>query len=249
MIKHTKFVLVLKEQLKNEFSVHDRKGVYAYTQKIMAYNSNKIEGSALSSEQVASLFDTGTFVGEAGEIIRAKDIEETTGHFKMFNEIIKSLDKPLTIEMIKAYHFQLKAGVFEDYANGYPIGEFKKYKNHVSDIETELPENVPNKVAELIYKYEKSDKTLKDIAVFHTEYEHIHPFQDGNGRTGRAIIVKQCLDANIIPIIIRDDEKLLYYRVIHQAQTENNYDKLLAFFENEQEKYYQNVKDYICRQL
>ena len=58
-------------------------------------------------------------------------------------------------------------------------------------------------------------------------------------------MVKQCLDANIIPVIIRDDEKLLYYRALHQAQTENNYDKLLAFFENEQEKYYQNVKDYI----
>lgn len=68
---------------------------------------------------------------------------------------------------------------------------------------------------------------------------------DGNGRTGRAIMLKQCLDANIIPIIIRDDEKLLYYRALHQAQTENMYDKLLVFFENEQEKYYQNVKDYI----
>ena len=245
MNKHINFVLALKEQLKNEFSVHDRKGVYAYTQKIMAYNSNRIEGSTLTSEQTASLFDTGSLVGDSDEIYRAKDIEEMTGHFKMFNEVIKSLDKPLTIEMIKSYHFQLKAGVFEDYANGYPIGEFKKYKNHVSDIETELPENIPDRIAELIHKYEKSDKTLKDIAAFHADYEHIHPFQDGNGRTGRAIMVKQCLDANIIPVIIRDDEKLLYYRALHQAQTENNYDKLLAFFENEQEKYYQNVKDYI----
>lgn len=245
MNKNSNFVLILKKQLKKEFSVHDRKGVYAYTQKIMAYNSNRIEGSTLTSEQTASLFDTGSLVGDSNEIYRAKDIEEMTGHFKMFNEVIKSLDKPLTIEMIKSFHFQLKAGVFEDYANGYPVGEFKKYKNHVSDIETELPENIPDKIAELIYKYEKSDKTLKDIVVFHAEYEHIHPFQDGNGRTGRAIMLKQCLDANIIPIIIRDDEKLLYYRALHQAQTENMYDKLLVFFENEQEKYYQNVKDYI----
>jgi Fic family protein len=245
MNKNSNFVLILKKQLKKEFSVHDRKGVYAYTQKIMAYNSNRIEGSTLTSEQTASLFDTGSLVGDSNEIYRAKDIEEMTGHFKMFNEVIKSLDKPLTIEMIKSFHFQLKAGVFEDYANGYPVGEFKKYKNHVSDIETELPENIPDKIAELIHKYEKSDKTLKDIVVFHAEYEHIHPFQDGNGRTGRAIMLKQCLDANIIPIIIRDDEKLLYYRALHQAQTENMYDKLLVFFENEQEKYYQNVKDYI----
>ena len=40
-------------------------------------------------------------------------------------------------------------------------------------------------------------------------------------------------------------KNFLYYRALHQAQTENMYDKLLVFFENEQEKYYQNVKDYI----
>lgn len=245
MNKNINFVLALKERLKKEFSVQDRKGVYAYTQKIMAYNSNRIEGSTLTSEQTASLFDTGSLVGDSNEIYRAKDIEEMTGHFKMFNEVIKSLDKPLTIEMIKLYHFQLKAGVFEDYANGYPVGEFKKYKTHVSDIETELPKNIPARVSELVHNYEKSDKTIKDIARFHAEYEHIHPFQDGNGRTGRAIMLKQCLDANIIPVIIRDDEKLLYYRALHQAQTENVYDKLLAFFENEQEKCYQSVEDYI----
>ena len=93
--------------------------------------------------------------------------------------------------------------------------------------------------------YESSSKTLKDIAIFHANYEHIHPFQDGNGRTGRAIMLKQCLDSNIMPIIIRDDEKLLYYRALHQAQTENDYSKLLLFFQNEQEKYYQSVKGYI----
>ena len=48
MNKNSNFVLILKKQLKKEFSVHDRKGVYAYTQKIMAYNSNRIEGSTLT---------------------------------------------------------------------------------------------------------------------------------------------------------------------------------------------------------
>ena len=196
MNKNSNFVLILKKQLKKEFSVHDRKGVYAYTQKIMAYNSNRIEGSTLTSEQTASLFDTGSLVGDSNEIYRAKDIEEMTGHFKMFNEVIKSLDKPLTIEMIKSFHFQLKAGVFEDYANGYPVGEFKKYKNHVSDIETELPENIPDKIAELIHKYEKSDKTLKDIVVFHAEYERTHaPQQASRTNVSRSEMVQRQLQA------------------------------------------------------
>lgn len=58
----------------------------------MAYNSNKIEGSTLTSEQTASLFDTGTLYANEESFYRAKDIEEMNGHFKMFNEVLKTLD-------------------------------------------------------------------------------------------------------------------------------------------------------------
>lgn len=64
----------------------------------MAYNSNKIEGSTLTSEQTASLFDTGTLYANEESFYRAKDIEEMNGHFKMFNEVLKTLDVPLTSE-------------------------------------------------------------------------------------------------------------------------------------------------------
>ena len=100
------FVQQLKTQMVNEFAKQDRKGVYAFTQKCMAYNSNKIEGSTLTSEQTASLFDTGTVISDGDFVFRAKDIEEMNGHFKMFNEVLKNLDKPLTPEMIKAFHCQ-----------------------------------------------------------------------------------------------------------------------------------------------
>lgn len=239
------FVKQLKKQLADEFRRGDRKGVYAFTQKSMAYNSNKIEGSTLTSEQTASLFDTGTMISENGFVCRAKDVEEMTGHFKMFNEVIKSLDKPLTAEMIKLFHYQLKAGVFEDYANGYPVGEFKNRANHVSDIETELPQNIPERITELIGKYNNSSRELADIAMFHTEYERIHPFQDGNGRTGRAIILKQCLDSNIVPVIISDDDKLRYYHALHTAQVNGDIEGLIVFFKEEQTRYYEQIKRYV----
>ena len=53
----------------------DRSGVYAYTQRVMAYNSNKIEGSTLTPEQTASLFDNGT-LPRSDDYYRAKDVEE-----------------------------------------------------------------------------------------------------------------------------------------------------------------------------
>lgn len=239
------FVKALKIQILQEFHIQDRKGIYAYTQKNMAYNSNRIEGSTLTSEQTASLFDTGTIMTDGEFMFRAKDVEEMTGHFKMFNEVLKNLDKPLTSEMIKRFHYQLKTGVFEDYANGYPIGEFKTRANQVSDIVTELPQNIPNRINALLEWYNGSKQELSDIAKFHAEYERIHPFQDGNGRTGRAIILKQCLDSNIVPVIITNDDKIEYYHSLHIAQVDNNYEKLMDFFKREQEKYYQHAKHFV----
>ncbi len=240
------FVLQLKKQLITEFERKDKKGVYALTQKSMAYNSNKIEGSTLTSEQTASLFDTGTIVSEDNSVYRAKDIEEMTGHFKMFNEVIKSLEQPLSSDMIKKFHYQLKIGVFEDYANGYPIGEFKNRANQVSDITTELPQNIPGRIDELVSSYNCGNKELVDIVRFHAEYEHIHPFQDGNGRTGRAIIFKQCLDSNILPVVIFDTDKIRYYHALHAAQIEKDYEKLLSFFEDQQSKYFEKIKPFVA---
>lgn len=239
------FVSLLKQQLLKEFKIQDRKGIYAFTQKNMAYNSNKIEGSTLTSEQTASLFDTGNLYSDKESFYRAKDIEEMNGHFKMFNEVLKTLDKPLSSEIIKAYHFQLKTGVFEDYANGYPVGEYKNRANQVSDLVTELPENIPARIDNLILEFNSSPQELSDIAKFHAEYELIHPFQDGNGRTGRAIILKQCLDANIVPIIITNDDKMKYYNALHAAQVDNDYNKLIKFFEDEQAKYFESAIRYI----
>lgn len=239
----------ISEQIKNiilkEFRNQEKKGLYSATQKIMAYNSNRIEGSTLTSEQTASLFDTGTLVSNGIEVYKAKDIEEMNGHFKMFNEMLKTLDKPLSSKLIKQYHYQLKSGVFEDLANGYPIGEYKNKVNIVSDIKTSSPKEVPQKIQTIIDKFNNSDKTIEDIAKFHAKYEHIHPFQDGNGRTGRMIIVKQCLENGLIPVIIKDNDKLLYYRALHLAQVEENYTELINFFINSQKEYFNYIKDFL----
>ena len=80
--------------------------------------------------------------------------------------------------------------------------------------------------------------------MFHAEYENIHPFQDGNGRTGRAIIFKQCLDSNIVPVIIYNEDKHRYFHALHNAQTEGKYDMLPEFFKETQDKFYRQVKAY-----
>ena len=113
-----KFTEQVKKRLLIEFKRQDRSGVYGFTQRSMAYNSNRIEGSTLTERQTASLFETGSFYPDSeDDIFRAKDVEEMNGHFKMFNYMLKHLDEPVTEELIKGFHKSLKEGVFEDIAN------------------------------------------------------------------------------------------------------------------------------------
>ncbi|HBA37927.1 MAG TPA: Fic family protein, partial [Firmicutes bacterium] len=149
---YKEFVDILIERLKIEFKKQDRSGVYGETQRLLAFNSNRIEGSSLSYNQTASIFETGT-VSIENDIIRTKDIEEMNGHFLMFNNMLENYDSPLTEEMIKSFHYDLKYGVFEDKANGYPVGEYKNRGNRVSDIETSKPREVSQKIADLLSDY------------------------------------------------------------------------------------------------
>lgn len=239
------FVNCLIERLKIEFKKQDRNGVYGYTQRHLAFNSNKIEGSTLTPKQTNALFETGLLKTE-DTYIRAKDVEEATGHFIMFNEMVKTYDNDLTEELIKQYHFALKSGVFEDVANGYPIGEYKSRANIVANIKTTLPNEVEKEMQSLLSFYkEKKEIDLKELAKFHAKYENIHPFQDGNGRTGRIILYKECLKNNICPFIIEDTEKQEYYDCLNEAQTKENYEPLINLFKKEQEKYYQSIYDLI----
>lgn len=236
-MERSDFVASLVNRFQIEQRKNDRGGIYALTQRMLAYNSNKIEGSTLTEKQTASLFDTGTLSAE-DVLIRAKDVEEMTGHFMMFNEMLKTYDLPLSHELIKKYHYRLKSGVFEDIANGYPIGEYKSRRNMVSNITTALPEEVPFLMSELLEEYNnKSEHNLSDVARFHADFEKIHPFQDGNGRTGRIILFKECLKNGLIPFVIPDSRKVEYYHALNEAQTGNNFTRLMYFFSEEQEKY------------
>ncbi len=58
----------------------------------------------------------------------------------------------------------------------------------------------------------KLSVSIDDVIALHAEFEYIHPFQDGNGRVGRLIALKECLHHNIIPFIIEESRKHFYYR-------------------------------------
>ena len=238
----TEFIQFLLERFQIEWKRRDRSGIYGLTQRLLAYNSNKIEGSTLTEEQTASLFDTGT-LPKSDDYYRAKDVEEMNGHFLMFNKMLETIDQPLSQELIKQFHYELKSGVFEDRANGYAIGDYKKRPNIVGMYETVLPSKVPEEMGKLLSWYSSQDVTLKILAEFHVRYESIHPFQDGNGRTGRMIMFQESLkNPDILPFIVLDENRSQYIDGLKQYREEQKVDKLVSLMQKEAEEYYQQCK-------
>lgn len=225
-----------------ERNYNDRSGIYGFTQRGLAYNSNKIEGSTLTEDQTVALFEEG-FLPASDEVYRAKDIEEMNGHFLMFNHMLTTIDDVLSEDLIKEFHYELKAGVFEDRANGYAIGDYKKRANIVNNLNTVLPKDVAKEMGKLLDWYHSiNDKSLETIAMFHASYELIHPFQDGNGRTGRLIMFRECLANNICPFIIQNKNRSKYVTSLKKAQIENDVSDLVQYFETEQAEYLQQCQ-------
>ena len=235
---------ILSVSFITEMQRRDFSGIYALTQIKFGYNSNKIEGSTLTEEQTASLFDTGS-LPKSDDYYRAKDIEEMNGHFLMFNLMINTLDQELSEDLIKRFHYELKSGVFEDRANGYAIGDYKTRPNIICSNRTTLPKDVHTEMKNLLEWYNEQEKSLTTLAQFHTRYETIHPFQDGNGRIGRLILFRECLNNDIIPFIIEDKNRNEYIEALKTAR-DNDFSALVKLFQEEQKAYKEEI-DYFMQ--
>ncbi|MBE6115886.1 MAG: cell filamentation protein Fic [Erysipelotrichaceae bacterium] len=196
-------------------------GLYHELQVRMTYNSNHIEGSKLTEEQTRMIFETNTI---GAENIPVDDILETVHHFRAIDYVIDNAEENLTEEFIKHLHLIIKRDTLDSTLPWFMVGDYKRRVNAVGGRKTANPSEVPKKMKKLMEQYsETKEKTIENIIAFHAEFERIHPFQDGNGRVGRLIILKECLHYNVIPFIIEDSKKYFYYRGLDRWETENGY--------------------------
>ena len=215
-------VRTLLEVLRAERSAGIRGGIYHKIQIELTYNSNHIEGSRLTQDQTRYIFETNT-IG-AAESLRVDDIIETALHFRCIDEVIENATAQLSESFIKHLHSTLKSGTSDARKDWFCVGEYKKLPNEVGGRETTLPEDVATEMRALLADYNsKSSITLEDVIEFHVRFERIHPFQDGNGRIGRLIILKECLKHSIVPFIIEDKNKIFYYRGLAEWDNEKGY--------------------------
>jgi len=210
---------ILQEQKKDKYSG----GIYHKTQIDLTYNSNHIEGSRLTHDQTRYIFETNT-IGIEKEVLNVDDVIETANHFRCIDMIIDHARAALTEKFIKELHLILKSSTSDSRKDWFAVGDYKKIPNEVGGMDTALPEEVADKMKDLLAEYNgKEEKTLEDILDFHVKFERIHPFQDGNGRVGRLIMFKECLKYNIVPFIIEDNLKMFYYRGLKEWNNEKGY--------------------------
>lgn len=197
-------------------------GLYHELQVRMTYNSNHIEGSALSEDQTRLIFETNTL--DVGDGVSVDDVLETVHHFRAIDYVIDVAEEELSEEIIKELHFILKHDTKDSTLSWFAIGDYKKRANVVGGRQTSKPSQVQQHMRTLLEEYNsKEDVTIEDIVAFHAEFECIHPFQDGNGRVGRLVALKECLRYGVIPFIIEDAKKYYYYRGLSEWKNERGW--------------------------
>lgn len=132
----------------------------------------------------------------------------------------------ITVENIKALHADFMRGIYEN------AGFFStkiRVMGKLKGIQTTDPEDIDEEMHRWVYKAAKS-ATLEAIAKAHAYFILIHPFGDGNGRVGRALVVAQCLNARLMPPIFDGKNKAMYYAAMEYAMKHGRYAPLIRLF-------------------
>lgn len=205
-----------------------KNSIYYKLRHEFLYHSNKIEGSTFTTESLALLLDKNVVEGKH----TLDDVQETVNSSYVFDYIVDTINEKIDMRYIKYLHSMLKHNT-TDYERRFS-GVFKKIPNTILGTEVQLaqPYEVEYKLEELIsWYYQNKIVNLDVIAEFHFRFEMIHPFQDGNGRIGRFLMLKQLLENNLPLSIISWDTEELYRKSLAKCSI-GNYAPLVEYLKS-----------------
>ena len=172
------------------------------------YNSNAIENSTLTLDETERILLQQALARNVTvrEIFEARNLSRVVEYTRD-----KAVAGELTRELIVLLHQMLIGGIDDEIAGRFRrAGEYVRVGTHIAP----APERIELMMAAALHDYasDLDSYFLDKIALFHLQFETIHPFCDGNGRMGRVLINFQLYRLGLPPIIIRDKEKDLYYQ-------------------------------------
>lgn len=180
------------------------------------YNSNAIEGNTLTLRET-DLVLRGLTIDKKP----LKDHMEAVGHkeaFEYVSELVKN-KVPISETIIKQIHFLVLADKKDDRGvyRRVPVRIMGAYHQPVQ------PYNIETETEKLLQNYlESKEHIVTKLARFHIEFEGIHPFIDGNGRTGRLLVNLELMKAGYPPIDIKFTDRITYYNAFDEYYKNNN---------------------------
>lgn len=176
------------------------------------YHSNGIEGSTLSyAETYALLFNDNSFKISGKE---PREIYEAINHKKALMLLFEKLknNNALDEKYIKTTNETINKDIND--TNGYrDVQVIIRGSEHLPP----KPQDVNNLMMYFVYNYNNSnDDIYFKVAKYHTEFERIHPFIDGNGRTGRLLINYEMLKNDYAPIVIPKEDRIKYFEYLRK---------------------------------
>ena len=186
------------------------------------YNSNAIEGNSLTLDETALVLKGQTIAGKP-----LKDHQEATGHRDAYNYLLEKLGEgaALTEQLVKDLHFYVLLN------NTMERGNYRTNNVRIVGSAIKMPyhEEVPDLMTSLIEDIATSKlHPVEKAAVFHLDFERVHPFIDGNGRTGRLMMNMMLMQGGYLPMDIKFAKRQSYYRALASFETTHSHDEIVA---------------------
>ena len=202
------------------------------------YNSNAIEGNTLTLRETDMVLKGLTIAQKP-----LKDHLEAIGHrdaFRFMADLVKD-NIPLSESIIKQIHYLVLADKPDD------RGKYRNVPVRIMGAENTpvQPYLIQPKLEQLLADYKnRQGHIITKLAWFHIEFESIHPFIDGNGRTGRLLVNLELMKAGYPPIDIKFTDRIEYYNAFDVYHKNNNLlamEHLFAGYINERLDFYLKI--------
>ncbi len=225
----TKEELELLDKIKRDFSKESKENYenrYEAFCSLFTHDSTGIEGNTLTLSEISFLL----FEGIVPSNKSLREVHEVINHKKAFDYML-NLKGDINKEFILRLHELVVINTLrQDLIS--QIGEFRRVQVFVGRSIPPKAQEVPRQIASLLRWYSTNKNKLHPLILasyFHTEFERIHPFVDGNGRVGR-LLMNFILHRNNYPMInILKKRRFKYYEVLQEAQYKNNLRPFVKF--------------------
>ena len=205
-----------------------------------AYHSGKIENEQITYNDTREIFEHDGVTSYTGDLRTLFEIRNA----KDANELLLSAfnaHRPLDETLVKEFQFRLTQNTYDTrrWQLGERPGEYKKHDYVTGKAEIGAsPDDVQEEVSELLSELTDipAAKALTAAAYFHAKFENIHPFADGNGRTGRLVMNYLLLLNGHPPIIIHEEDRKGYYAALEAWDERQELDPLIRYLQEQTAK-------------